>query len=184
MKKRLVESLEVTLVADPNSSIIVDNACSEWGSVPVPQLSVLLVQLRYLALVHQTHHWTAKGDPFYGDHVMFGEMYDSTNSEVDAIAEKAVGFGTSQNVDLLLQCTQLMRLVQNYGMSQTIPQSTELAKRSLMAEINFIKTLNTLVGAMKENGTLTGGLENLFGGIEDQHEKHVYKLKMRCQPGM
>jgi DNA-binding ferritin-like protein len=184
MKKRLVESLEVTMVADPNGSILIDNACSEWGSVPVPQLSVLVVHLRYLAMIHQTHHWTAKGDPFYGDHIMFGEMYSKTQDEIDAVAEKAVSFGTTSNVDLTLQTTQLMRLVQGYGMSQTIPQSTELAKRSLMAEINFIKTLNVLVCAMKENGTLTNGMENLLGGIEDTHEGHVYKLKQRCLPGM
>lgn len=184
MKKRLVESLAITLVADPNGQILVDNACAEWGSVPYSQLSVLLVHLRFLAMMHQTHHWTAKGDPFYGDHLMFGELYSKVQSEIDLVAEKAVGLGTTSNVDMTLQCTQLMRLVNGFGSSQMIPQSNELAKRSLMAEINFIKTLDTLMCTMKEGGTLTAGLENLLGGIEDSHEGHVYKLKQRCATGV
>jgi hypothetical protein len=65
-----------------------------------------------------------------------------------------------------------------------IPQSNELAKRSLMAEVNFIKVLNVLVQNMKDAGTYTGGLENLLGGIEDVHEKHIYKLKRRCSQGV
>ena len=182
MKKRISETLEAQLiVSDPNLSIMVDNMCSEWGSVPYPQLSVMLVQLKFLAAVHQNHHWTAKGDPFYGDHLLFERLYSGTLEEIDSIAEKAIGMGTTVNVDLSLQTAQLHRLVQGYGMTQTIPQSTELAKRSLLAEMNFLMVASCLVSSMKEQGTLSRGIDNLIAGIEDKHEGHVYLLKQRCR---
>jgi DNA-binding ferritin-like protein len=185
MKKRLAESFEVQImVGDSNLPIMVDNMCSEWGGVPYPQLSVLLVHLKFLAAVHQNHHWTAKGDPFYGDHLLFERLYGGTVGEIDSVAEKAVGLGNVSNVDLMLQTTQVLRLVQGYGMSQTIPQPTELAKRSLMAEMNFLATIMRLVESMNETGTLTRGLDNLIAGIEDQHEGHVFLLKQRCTPGV
>ena len=179
--KKLVQLHEHTMVHDPNVGIAVDNACAEWGGAPYPQLSVLLVHLRFLSFVHQNHHWVAKGDPFYGDHSLFGELYSNVVGEVDSIAERAVGLGTSQNVDVSLHTSQLLKLVQGYGMTQTIPQPNELARRSLQAEINFLKTCNILVQSMKEAGTLTRGLDNLIAGIEDQHETHVYKLKQRVK---
>lgn len=179
-KMRLTENVGVQVVVDPNLHIAVDNMCSEWGNLPYPQLSVLLVHLKFLYHVHQNHHWTCKGDPFYGDHLLFQRLYEATQEEIDSVAEKTIGLGTSANVDLTLQTSQLLRLVQGYGMSQTIPQPNELAKRSLAAEMNFLGCTSRLVESMKECGLLTRGLDNLIAGIEDKHEGHVYLLKQRC----
>jgi len=181
MKRRISETMEIQLVSSPDLLISVDNMCSEWGSLPYPQLSVILVHLKFLASIHQNHHWTAKGDPYYGDHLLFERVYSSIPEEIDAIAEKAIGLGTPSNVDLALQTSQLNRLVQGYGVMQTIPQPTELAKRSLAAEQHFLRVVAHLVDSMKEMGTLTRGLDNLLAGIEDKHEGHVYLLKQRCR---
>lgn len=182
MKKRLVETLEMALVVEPNLGIVTDNMVSEWGSVPYPHLSVILVQLKFLAFVHQNHHWVTKGDPFYGDHLLFARLYEGTIADVDSIAEKAIGLGSTANVDLPLTTSQLMKLVQGYGMTSTIPQPTELAKRSYLAEMNFLKTVAHLAEHLKECGLMTRGLDNLLAGIEDKHEGHVYLLKQRVTP--
>jgi len=184
MPRSLAESLEVQIVvSDSNLPLLIDNMCSEWGIVPYPQLSVMLVHLKFLAMVHQNHHWTAKGDSFYGDHKLFEELYDHTVDEIDSIAERAIGLGTTANVDLVLQTAQLQRLVHGYGMSQTVPQSTELAKRSLIAEMNFIAVVAQLVSTMKENCIFSDGTANLIAGIQDNHERNVYLLKQRCTRG-
>ena len=182
MKRKLSESLEMVLVVEPNLGIVTDNMVAEWGGAPYPQLSVLLVHLKFLASVHQNHHWTSKGDPFYGDHLLFQRLYSSTVEEIDSVAEKAIGLGTTANVDLMLVTSQLMKLVQGYGMTSTIPQPTELARRSYQAEMNFLKVASHLVEHMKESGTLTRGLDNLIAGIEDKHEGNVYLLKQRILP--
>ena len=184
MGKKLLETLQIQLIVDPNTSIVVDNMISEWGAVPYAPLSVVLVNLRFLSCVHQTHHWQSKGDPFYGDHLMFERLYNEVTSEIDAVAEKSIGLGCNENVNLVLQTAQLARLASGYGMSQTIPQPTELAKRSMIAEVNFLKAVDTIVCGMKECGMLTRGLDNLIAGIQDVHEGHVYLLKQRCTQGV
>ena len=165
--------------ADPNISIVFDNMVAEWGGQTYGELSVLLVHLRFLAFVHQTHHWVTKGDSFYGDHKLFEELYNNTVADIDALAEKTVGLGTTENVNITLQVNQLMRLVKGYGMTSTIPQPSEITRRSLAAEVNFIKTAELAFECLKERGGSTLGLENLIGGILDVHESHVYKLKQR-----
>ena len=179
-----VQKLEMDPDVDPNHGIGVDHMLGEWGGIPYAELSVILVHLRYLQHVHQTHHWLAKGDPFYGDHLLFQRLYDAVTEDIDAVAEKSVGLGSERNVDLSLQVKQLEKMVSGaYGMTQTIPQPTELIKRSLQAEKNFIKTVCLLASSLKEQGVLTRGLDNMLAGIEDVHESHVYLLKQRSSSG-
>lgn len=181
-KRRLVETLEMSMAVEPNLDIITNNMVAEWGSVKYPELSVLLVHLKFLASVHQNHHWTTKGEPYYGDHLLFERLYGGVTGEIDSVAEKAIGLGSTANVDLVLQTSQLFKLVQGYGMTSTVPQPTELAKRSYLAEMNFLKVTACLVECMKERGSLTRGLDNLIAGIEDSHENSIYLLKQRILP--
>ena len=182
MKRRIVETLEMALVVEPNLGIITENMVSEWGGISYPELSVLLVHLKFLAAIHQNHHWITKGDPFYGDHLLFSRLYETTSVDIDSLAEKSIGLGCTSNVDIVMQHKQLCRLIQGYGMTSTIPQPTELAKRSYLAEMNFLKAVDHLVENMKTCSTLTRGLDNLLAGLEDKHEGHVYLLKQRIMP--
>ncbi len=180
MKKRLIETLEVQIaVPDPGYEIAIENMLASWGEVSYAQLSILLVYLRFLAMVHQTHHWTAKGDPFYGDHLLYERLYNGVLEDIDALAEKAVGLGGNDNVNLPLQMMQLHALAQNYGMTSTIQQPSELAKRSMSAEVGFLRCAAHCSQSLKEMGLMTRGLDNLLAGIEDKHEGHVYLLKQR-----
>lgn len=184
MKKRLIETLEIQIAApDPGYGVAIENMLAAWGATPYAQLSVLLVHLRFLALVHQTHHWTAKGDPFYGDHLLFERLYNGLLEDIDALAEKAVGLGGNDNVNLPLQIMQLNVMAQSYGMATTIPQASDLAKRSLLAEVAFLRCAAHCSLSLKETGLMTRGLDNLLAGIEDKHEGHVYLLKQRSSCG-
>lgn len=165
--------------AKPHTGLVVDNLVAAWGGIPYAELSVLLVHARYLAFVHQTHHWCAKGDPFFGDHKLFEQLYDQVIEDIDVIAEKALGLGNEHNVNLQLQINQMMSLCQAYGSPQTVPQSNELAKASLVAESNFLKILKASTSCMQANCTLTPGVENMLQQLFDTHEKHVYLLKRR-----
>lgn len=185
MKKRLIETLEVQVtVPDPGYGVGLENMLAEWGAVPYAQLSVLLVHLRFLAIVHQTHHWTAKGDPFYGDHLLFERLYNAVVADIDAVAEKSIGLGGNDNVNLSLQVKQLGQLAQSYGMATTLPQASDLAKRSYAAEVGFLRCAAHMADSLKESGMMTRGLDNMLAGIEDAHEGAVYLLKQRSCPGM
>ena len=179
MKKKLSESMEMMLSVEPNLHIITDNMMAEWGSTPYPQLSVLLVHLKYLYALHQNHHWTSMGDPFYGDHLLFQRLYQATVEEIDGLAEKAIGLGSTTNVNLMLQTSQLLKLVTSEGTASMIPTSSDLAKKSLMAEMNFLKVIDIMISCLQECGLLTNGLSNMLQGIADIHEGHIYLLKQR-----
>lgn len=184
MHKRLIETLEIQIAApDPGYDIGLENMLAEWGATRYAQLSVLLVHLRFLGFVHQTHHWTVKGDPFFGDHLLYERLYNVVAAEIDEVAEKSVGLGGNDNVNLPLQIQQMGRLAQAYNMASTIPQTTELAKRSLLAEISFLRCTAGMACSLKETGLMTRGLDNMLAGIEDVHEGHVYLLKQRSCPG-
>lgn len=181
MKRRtLKETFELSLVVEPNVGIVVDNMVAEWGGVRYAELSVLLAYLHFLNKVHHTHHWIAQGDPFYGDHLLFSRLYEAVEGEIDLVAEKAVGLGSTRNVDIGLVTAQCHRLVQNYGPTSTVSQTSELARRSYQAEMTFLKVAAHLADSLKECGLLTRGLDNMIAGIEDKHESHVYLLKQRC----
>lgn len=179
-KKKITESLHMMLTIEPNLNIITENMMAEWGNVPYCQLSVVLVHLKFLAELHQNHHWTSMGDPFYGDHLLFQRLYEGVSAEVDSVAEKAIGLGSTSNVNIQLIHSQMLKLISNVGSGMTIPQSTDLAKRSMIAELNFLKVIDHAMSSLNECGMLSNGIDNLLQGIADKHEGHVYLLKQRC----
>lgn len=168
------------LAIEPNADIVTLKMIAEWSNCTVPQLSALLTHLRYLSFVHQTSHWTARADAFYSDHLLFERLYSNVVSEIDQVAERAVGLGTSQNVDIALQTAQIARLSHLNVNNTTIPQSNELAKKSLAAEIVFNAALSTVVNSLKQTNAMTRGVDNLLADIADKHETHLYLLKQRC----
>jgi hypothetical protein len=116
--------------------------------------------------------------------LLFARIYDATKCEIDSVAEKSIGMGSVANVDLRLMTSQLLKLVSGYGMTSTIPQSSDLARRSLLAEMNFLKVIDHMMVSLDECGMLSNGIDNMLQGIADVHEGHVYLLKQRCTKGM
>ncbi len=166
--------------AGPPPELAYDNSLASHAGVPYAELSQLLASLRYLAMLHQTHHWVAKGDQFYGDHELFYKLYERTLEDADEVAEKAVGLGSEQNVTLVTQLHQMVRLAQDMDSPQTVPHTSELAKASLSAERNLLQYVDMALQSMDQNGTTTSGVENLLQSIADRHEKHVYLLGRKC----
>lgn len=184
MKRKINENYGSIVSVEPNLGITFDNMLCEWGGTPYSQLSVVLVHLKFLYEVHQNHHWVCMGDPFYGDHQLFQRLYQGTVEEIDSTAEKSIGLGCTYNVDLVLVNSQRSKLVSGYGMTSTIPQTSDLARRSLMAELNFLKVVDMAIDSLKECGMLTNGIDNMLQDIADKHEGHVYLLKQRCTKSM
>lgn len=176
-----VDDVEVVVAVEPSTvNVAQDDMLDQWGATPYGALSLLLVHLRWLGLVAQTHHWISSGDSFYGDHLMFDRIYSNIAEDIDTVAEKAVGMGTEHNVDINMHVAQLACLAGTYGSAQTIPNPNKLASRTLIAEEAFMKCLDDCIARMDEEGTLTNGLENMLQGLRDRHEQNCYLLKRRC----
>lgn len=182
---RLVESMEMAVVATEfNLDFVFSNMTAAWRGAPYGELSTLLGYLMFLDHLHHTHHWISAGNPAYGDHLLFQRLYEGTQGEIDSLGEKLVGLGSAVNVDmftLVQQCAKWTSIVtSNDG---TIPSGGGLVKRSLTAEMAFIKYIDAATSALDGAGLLTYGLDNMLAGISDTHEGHVYLLKQRAQEG-
>lgn len=174
---------EIEPATEPHDDLAHDNAVAAWSGLPYAELSVVLVHLRYLALLHQTNHWIAKGDAFYGDHQLFEQLYQRTLEDIDEVAERAVGLGNEQNVGLAQQLSQLVRLSQDVCSPQMIPQGNSLAQASLAAECFFLRVLKGMRESLRSQYALTDGLDDLLPQVASRHEKHVYMLRRRCAAG-
>lgn len=182
-RRRLIETIEAQVILTSMSSgdVVFQGMCSEWTGMPYAELSVLLANLRALHCIHHTHHWQALGDSFYGDHLLFGRLYDAIAGEIDSLGEKVVGMGSIENVKLDLQMSQVMQFVAQAKANpmQAIPQKDDLAKCSMMCELDFLRNCSLTQKLLEEQGLLTGGISNMLEGFEDVHEGHVYLLKQR-----
>lgn len=165
-------------VSRPMLSII--ESCMQNSNESYWELFVVLGMLRHLYLTHQTNHWTASGDPFYGDHQLFQRLYELNLDQIDNVAEKAVGLGSSNLVNLTDQLDFVKALQDCSARSFVIPHPGQLVESSLVAEMTFLHAMKHVCESLKGSGLMTHGLDNLLAGIEDSHEQSVYLLKQRA----
>lgn len=163
-----------------STEISFQNMLAEWGNADGAELAVILAALRALVIVHQTAHWATRGDAFYADHLLFQRLYESVNGEVDTIAEKCIGIGDSNLVNPIMQMKQVYKFLKLFDAGvTTIPQSSDFAKKSYVAEQYLISILDYATDSMREVGSLTRGVDNMLAGMQDAHERHCYLLKQR-----
>lgn len=142
-----------------------------------PLVSVLIA-LRGLAALHQTHHWLASGRSFYGDHEMFDRLYNGIVPEIDQVAERAVQ--TAASKPELLSPFQMQKASEFVARFST-DVSEQYGAASLAAESAFLQLLQPVAGKLEELMLLSLGVENLLGALADKHEEHVYLLTQRVQ---
>lgn len=164
-----------------NCANLCNQLLMQWEGQPYGELAVLTSWLKALASIHQSHHWQASADPFYGDHLMFDRLYSETNEMVDRVAEKAVGVGSLDLADpmrLIRQTDIIMSAI--YFVRPGIPQPTDLAARSLHIEKCLLDAIICLVQSLETRGLMTLGVDNMMAELADKHEGHVYLLRQRC----
>lgn len=147
-------------------------------------LPTVLVFLRALADIHQSHHWLTYGDTYYADHLLFQRLYEETSEEIDGVAEKAVGTGSPlDKMHPGLQASVIAYIVKKYCGDGVVSGEVENPKSylevSLLAETQFVECMSEVARVMKEKGELSRGVDNMMAGIEDKHESHLYLLRQR-----
>lgn len=178
-KIKIDENIVTTLsTSGVDCASLLIQLCEQLGNVPYSELSALLAMLKALSDVHQTNHWQASGDSFYGDHLLFVRLYEGVSPEVDLVAEKTVGLGGSHGVDCVKISSLSTAIVSNlFCQDISIPQRTDLTKRSHNAEVLFLGLLKCVKESMSVAQTLTPGVDNMLAAIYDLHESHCYLLR-------
>jgi len=176
---KVVKSGQVMTKVSQNETIF-KLAHKDFSSMPFSELSVLLSWCKALSITHQTSHWIASGDPYYGDHLLFERLYGQANGEIDKLAEKAIGLSSAALVDLIKIEKNTYRILTLINAERPgIPDSNDLVQKSFEFEESFLDAIKLALSSLQMNGNTTPGIQNLLEQMYDDHEGSVYLLKQR-----
>ena len=133
--------------------------------------ALYLATLKALYLIHQQNHWLAKGNDFYGDHLLFQRIYESVQENLDAAAEKMVTLFGDECLDYKLQANLLNKLLLKYG-----DNSQGLVECSLNAERFFQKLSKSAFDCFEREDNMTLGLDDLLMSVANKREEAIYLL--------
>jgi DNA-binding ferritin-like protein len=137
-------------------------------------LQAVLGAMRGLHWHYTTAHWQVGGPPQYGDHLLFSRFYEALVPEIDAMAEKLVGYYGTNAVDPCrsLDVTHMFL----HGMSGI----DCLFERSLKMEETFQQILKGAYTVVKEQTeVMTLGLDDFLMATASAHEANIYLLQQR-----
>jgi DNA-binding ferritin-like protein len=138
--------------------------------------ALYIATLKAIALIHQNSHWTTKGEPFYGDHLLFERLYNSALEDLDVAAEKFVGLFGSEVLNYDLQADLLHKVLLKYSGLEGSP--TEM---SLAIEKEFLKFSRSAYDCFEEEGRASQGLEDMMPAIASSRETSVYLLQQKLK---
>jgi DNA-binding ferritin-like protein len=133
----------------------------------------MLAVLRAQSWLYQTAHWQVAGMGFYGDHLLFQRLYETVQGEIDAIAEKIVGYVGRDGVDAMESLTTTAQYIAYWA------QDHDPYKRALQSEEMFQRAFKEGYDALKDADALTLGLDDWIMATASTHEAHTYLLQQR-----
>lgn len=138
--------------------------------------SLYIATLKAIALIHQHNHWTTNGSNFYGSHLLFERLYNSSLEDLDLAAEKFMGIFGDECLDYDLQADLLHKILVKYKNLEGSPFDL-----SLTAEKDFLKFSKEAYNCFEEEGKLTLGLDDMIMAIASSREEAVYLLQQTAQ---
>jgi len=146
------------------------------------KLVSLLTAMQGLTSIHQSHHWMTTGPSAYGDHLMFGRLYDDSSALIDGVAERAVGItGNPSLVNAVGLATGSLQAISFFnGGAPSVLDPDQMVQVSLKGELTFLAFVKQVLEAMRTEGSATDGVEDMIQGIASKHEEFVYLLKQRA----
>jgi DNA-binding ferritin-like protein len=148
----------------------------ETGSVAL--LQDLLAKLRVLRWHYHTTHWRVRGESFYGDHLLFERLYagdtPSVDDQIDALAEKMVAYYGRDVVSSQAVWPEATAFMQSSLQSSDCPY-----KQALVMENEVQKSIQKAYSAMKEDGSMTLGMDDFLMALANERETPIYLLQQR-----
>lgn len=145
------------------------------------ELSYNIAWLRVLSVWFQHAHWATSGNTSYGDHLLYERIYNEITEEIDALAEKAVGFCGPHAVDSHIHGKLVGEMICAYPSPSRANESTMIASTGLAIVSDYIETVNETYKTLKSQGTLSMGLDDYLMALVSKLESHVYLLKQRVR---
>jgi DNA-binding ferritin-like protein len=143
-------------------------------------LSFILGSLRAIAGVAQSAHWQAYGSNYYSDHLLFERIYKTADADVDALAEKIVGYARRPDcVDARVQALLVAKITETIVKTSTGEERLLTPEEHVLCLLSAEEALVDLIWDACEHVEYSPGVENLLQGIADKHEQSIYLLRQR-----
>ena len=139
----------------------------------------LLAILRALQWSHQTAHWKVRGEPFYGDHLLFQKLYEAVGEEIDTLAEKIVGIYGPGAITNLSVISDTHQFIANHAATGAGDSSYQCA---LQMEEHLQRALKLAYDELKASGEMSLGLDDFLMATANAHETALYLLRQRNRP--
>ncbi len=143
---------------------------------PMERFQDLLAYLRMIHMVHWTNHWQVKGDPQYGDHLLFQRLYEAMPDEIDGLAEKIVAEYGPEAVALP---EQMERIASETDM--LFEEESDIFERAIMVEEALQEDIQDIFTALEESGKLSLGMNDYLAALANAHETNLYLLRQRTR---
>lgn len=125
--------------------------------------------------LYHTLHWQAKGPQFYGDHLLFGELYKKIEGEIDDLAELIAGHYGSDKLDPVKAWAAAGEKI---NMLVCAPDPITIAEMLVMSAEHACEVVSG-----SGEAPYPAGLDNALSGISTSHIKDLYLLKQRYGAG-
>ena len=133
--------------------------------------------LRAMHLMHWNIHWQLKSENFYGAHLLFERLYDGDEDgdglqgEVDALAEKLVGYFGTAAVDPVITMKGAVEWLERWAEVEC------LHRRGLLAEEDLQTVLKNTYDTLKAIDVLPLGLDDWIMATASAHETNIYLIQ-------
>lgn len=144
---------------------------AQQSEVVTMRLQGILSVLQAQSLSYQTSHWQVGGQAYYGNHLLFQRLYEAVAAEVDAAAEKTVGYVGPKAVDLVPQVQLVFSWVARWS------KVADHHLRGLQSERDVQAVLQAAHDALSAARAMTLGLDTLLGDMANAHETNAYLLQ-------
>jgi len=144
----------------------------------VSLLQDLLAKLRVLRWHYHTTHWRVRGESFYGDHLLFERLYagdtPSVDDQIDALAEKMVAYYGRDVVSSQAVWPEATAFMQSSLQTSDCPY-----EQALTMENEVQKSIQKAYSAMKDDGSMTLGMDDFLMALANERETPIYLLQQR-----
>lgn len=149
--------------------------------LPETDMKKYLSLLKALQAYYQHAHWISKGETFYGDHLLFERLYGSVNEQIDSLAEKMVALGGDHYVCVRTVMRMTSEILEKIPEMVEDTVGLELAQSALKLEKKFLSSTKNLYNKLKEDGSLSLGLDDMLMALYNAHEGNVYLLGQKIK---
>jgi len=149
------------------------------GLLPQSEHGLLLVQRSMLALYLTlwSLHWTATGDPSYGDHLLWDRAQKRVRKDLDRVAELCAGIYDADELDPRTGFDDVL-------LTLTIPDADEPpAIRGLDILAHVSELVVDVHNGLPDDGVLGGpdilAAQNVLAGVADHLHELAYLIQQR-----